>query len=366
VGRFAGLTRRGLVPWLLVGALTAALVVAIVQQRSTASDRDRTAARLNASRAALARATAQLENVQMELHSTRIELRRTRSMLAAPRRALLQDRRFQIAFLRGSYPDRGLALVLASLDGTIERTLLDVADLRAEVLVQGAPMHALNSSCQPSVVFSVSGVELLESGQLRLERAIECPPSAHGGTTLVNNGIVFARHGKTEKKLFAVEMGHSFRDWITLSPDGKRVAFALSLSGSRGVQVMNTRTRQQLAVGRSLPDYWLKTNLVWAPDSRRIAITLRPPDVGELGFSPPKPPAWLDGAKEAVVIIDRRGRILARVPNAGDAAWSRDGRMIAFESSRSGHRDVYVANADGSGVRRVTHASQASWSPNWR
>lgn len=381
VGRFAGLTRRSLLPWLLVGALLAALVVAIVQQRSTASDRDRTAARLSASDAALARETANLENVQtkleyaqMELHSTRVKLRLTTSVLAVSRRALLHDRRFQIAFLRGRLLGRGgSAFVLASLDGTIERTLLHAGDVRAEVLGERALLSSLDPSCQRGVVFEVqttsgSAVELLESGKLRQAHTVECPPSAHGGTTLAfRYGIVFARHGKTEKKLFATEQGiHGNRDSITLSPDGKRVVFVLSASGSSGVQVMNTRTRQQLALARSLPESWQKGNLAWAPDSRRIAITLRPPEAGALDFPPPKAPAWLKGAKEAVVIIDRRGHILTRIPNAADAAWSSDGRMIAFDSSRGRRRDVYVANADGSGVRRVTHASQPSWYPQWR
>ena len=34
--------------------------------------------------------------------------------------------------------------------------------------------------------------------------------------------------------------------------------------------------------------------------------------------------------------------------------WSPDGRRIAFSSERDGNPEVYVMNADGSGVTRLT------------
>jgi hypothetical protein len=46
---------------------------------------------------------------------------------------------------------------------------------------------------------------------------------------------------------------------------------------------------------------------------------------------------------------------------------SPDGRMIAFDSDRDGERGVYVAHADGTGVRRVSGAGYAAvptWSPD--
>jgi Tol biopolymer transport system component len=48
---------------------------------------------------------------------------------------------------------------------------------------------------------------------------------------------------------------------------------------------------------------------------------------------------------------------------------SPDGRQIAFDSDRDGERGVYVANADGSGVRRVSgegFAAVPNWSPDGR
>ena len=50
-------------------------------------------------------------------------------------------------------------------------------------------------------------------------------------------------------------------------------------------------------------------------------------------------------------------------------AWSPDGQRIAFERSGGGGRgpQIFVMNADGSGVERLTHDPQASWglSPAW-
>ena len=48
---------------------------------------------------------------------------------------------------------------------------------------------------------------------------------------------------------------------------------------------------------------------------------------------------------------------------------SRDGRSVAFDSDRDGVRGVYVANADGSDVRRVSgpgYAAVPTWSPDGR
>ncbi len=37
-----------------------------------------------------------------------------------------------------------------------------------------------------------------------------------------------------------------------------------------------------------------------------------------------------------------------------DTAWSPDGTRIAFESERDGDAEVYIMNADGSGLTRIT------------
>jgi tol-pal system beta propeller repeat protein TolB len=51
-----------------------------------------------------------------------------------------------------------------------------------------------------------------------------------------------------------------------------------------------------------------------------------------------------------------------------DPTWSPDGALIAFASSRSGNRQLFVMNADGSNVRQVTDLNnmggRSTWSPD--
>ncbi len=61
---------------------------------------------------------------------------------------------------------------------------------------------------------------------------------------------------------------------------------------------------------------------------------------------------------------------LTNVPGVTDDApkWSPDGRRIVFHSSRSGTADLYLMNADGSGVVQLTSGPEQdafpAWSPN--
>ncbi|MGD8752116.1 MAG: hypothetical protein PVG14_11870, partial [Anaerolineales bacterium] len=78
-----------------------------------------------------------------------------------------------------------------------------------------------------------------------------------------------------------------------------------------------------------------------------------------------------DGNSE-IYLINADGTGLQRLTDdlAYDAwpTWSPDGSQIAFMSTRSGNPDIYVMDADGSNVRRLTHHTAndiwPEWSPN--
>lgn len=74
----------------------------------------------------------------------------------------------------------------------------------------------------------------------------------------------------------------------------------------------------------------------------------------------------LAGAKEPFTIAD-----FYRIKSVGDPHFSPDGKQIVFsvteanlEQGRS-NADIYLINADGTGLRRLTYAPQGDFSPQW-
>ena len=45
--------------------------------------------------------------------------------------------------------------------------------------------------------------------------------------------------------------------------------------------------------------------------------------------------------------------------------WSPDGARIAFVTGRDGNDEIYIMNADGSGLRNLTQHPADDWSPAW-
>ena len=102
----------------------------------------------------------------------------------------------------------------------------------------------------------------------------------------------------------------------------------------------------------------------WSPDGRQIAFTrTRGPE----------------GVPNQVNVMNADGSGQRRLARSGAAPrWSPDGRRIAFlgrydldfvHPGYRGYRDVYIMNADGSGQRRLTrtprgiHVARFAWSP---
>lgn len=70
----------------------------------------------------------------------------------------------------------------------------------------------------------------------------------------------------------------------------------------------------------------------------------------------------------AVAIGDHLLELISGKSARGDVqtpAWSPDGRKLAFVSRRDGNAEIYVMNADGSGLRKLTRSPSYDRDPAW-
>jgi TolB protein len=99
----------------------------------------------------------------------------------------------------------------------------------------------------------------------------------------------------------------------------------------------------------------LEISPVWSPDARAIAYT-----------------SYRDGFPDIIISYIYEGRMVRPVKGGRNArnylpAWSHDGSRIAYMSARGeeGNTEIYIANRDGSGERRVTNHPMADSTPTW-
>jgi len=187
------------------------------------------------------------------------------------------------------------------------------------------------------------------------------------------------------------------------SPDGAQIAFVSGKDGRCDVNIMaadGSSIRTVLSRKGSLH------SLAWSPDGGKIAFDFYPPNkfpsdanvyvvdvdgsnLKQLTKERGKHPAWSpDGTQ--IAFVKRRGKNSAiYVMNVDGSnphpltdgksenampSWSPDGKRIAFVSNRdrryhsywNWHFQIYVMNADGTGVVELTTESKVDcWSPSW-
>ncbi len=139
------------------------------------------------------------------------------------------------------------------------------------------------------------------------------------------------------------------------SPDGSRIAFARRQrpGGRPDLFAMNANGRGRTRLTRTpVPE----RDPAWSPNGTRIAYAARTSARGPFRIFV----VGADGGAPTQLTTQLRGRA-DRSPT-----WSPDGTRIAFVSDRDGgFPALYVMNADGSGVRRLTTTAYIDGNPSW-
>jgi Tol biopolymer transport system component len=172
---------------------------------------------------------------------------------------------------------------------------------------------------------------------------------------------LMAANGSRVRKLVTTPLrGNNYGvgfDSPTFSPDGKRIAFVWHKNTVAAIFSMKATGGGLKQVTR-----WQKGSLAdkidWSPDGARIA------------FSSPDP-GGLPGISSNVFTVRPDGTGLVKITNLrggkvhnGLDSWSPDGTKIAFARIGAGKSEIYIANANGSGITQLTRGPDdhhASW-----
>ena len=144
------------------------------------------------------------------------------------------------------------------------------------------------------------------------------------------------------------------------SPDGKWIAFNAMRDGNREIYIMRPDGSDQRNVTMDP-----LSNMVhnWSPDSKHIifyAFALGSSHLEANGVEKAlRMPLVRQTAELYVIDIESRQRIQLTHDFYWDQSpvYSPDGRKILFESCRSGNRETYLMNSDGTGIERLTFSN---------
>src|SRR5204863_6655682 len=128
------------------------------------------------------------------------------------------------------------------------------------------------------------------------------------------------------------------------SPDGSKLIFA---GGTRvGLHALMTTNAKGLEGMQLIDDSQAGDWPSWSPNGRQVVYTK-----GDLVFA-----VNTDGSNP---------HSIAKQPGARGSVWSPDGQQIAFDAGDDNDRGLYVMNADGSGLQRVTPKTSYVGNPIW-
>ena len=146
----------------------------------------------------------------------------------------------------------------------------------------------------------------------------------------------------------------------TFLGENSKIAFSSDRDGnSLAIYVMNAADRSgQTRLTYNPVDHDKDRDSRWSPDGKKIAFASSFRDVNGHDL------------KGEIYVMNADGTNITRLTNNIDfdrsPSWSPDGEKIAFTSDRDGNTEIYVMNAaDGTNTTRLTYISAIDDEPSW-
>ncbi|HXJ63115.1 MAG TPA: protein kinase [Actinomycetota bacterium] len=135
-----------------------------------------------------------------------------------------------------------------------------------------------------------------------------------------------------------------------VSPDGRMIALVANRTGTPRLEVAKSDGGSGTEIPNALPER--DTVPRWSPDGTKLLFVSKADGDEDV---------WVANADGSGV------QNLTGSPGADrEPVWSPDGTMIAFTSARDGHAQIYVMNADGTNPVNVSNSQFADTEPSWQ
>jgi TolB protein len=135
----------------------------------------------------------------------------------------------------------------------------------------------------------------------------------------------------------------------TFSPDAAQVAFVSDRSGNPQIHLLDMTTQR---VKRLTSLNWCDSP-AWSPTGEWIAFAGRAHNKDKMD----------------IFLVDITGNQIRQLTHGEGAnenpTWSPDGRFLAFSSTRNGHAELFVMDADGSAPHRLAEIPGNTTTPTW-
>jgi Tol biopolymer transport system component len=206
------------------------------------------------------------------------------------------------------------------------------------------------------------------TGLKRLAGNAYAPKWSPDGTQLAyyaNDGagtalVISAADGATPRKVVTGTAGQGYPIDPSWSPDGRKIVFTQAHRCGAAGDCTGHLAILDLGSGTQKPvpnTNGADSGAAWSPDGMRLAFERNPAGT--------QPYSHLD---EYVLPTNTVRQLSGLPPDSSWPSWSPDSRRFAYTS----HATIYVANADGSGSRRLLRttgedyalAGPSSWSPD--